>query len=97
VFVPNVSSGVELSGGNRARKVTRSEWRGGPFGTVESRRVCGTKPQARDDGMRKNLFRNAVLFVLRAQDAVDGVGGAVAGFVKVTNLHLAEKADGEQV
>ena len=35
------------------------------------------------------LFRDAVLFVLRTEDAVDGIGGAVAGFVEVTDLHLA--------
>jgi len=38
-----------------------------------------------------------VFFVLRTEDAVDGVGGAVAGFVVVADLHLAEQADGEQV
>jgi hypothetical protein len=30
-----------------------------------------------------------VLFVLRTKDAVDGVGGAVTGFVVVADLHLA--------
>ncbi len=43
------------------------------------------------------LFRDAVFFVLRAQYAVDGVGGAVAGFVVVADLHFAQQADGEQV
>jgi len=38
-----------------------------------------------------------MLFVLRAQNAVDGVRGAAAGFVIVTNLHLAEQADGKQI
>jgi len=45
----------------------------------------------------RGLFRDAVFFVLRTEDAVDGVGGAVAGFVVVADLHLAEQADGEQV
>ena len=43
------------------------------------------------------LFRDAVFFVLGAEDAVDGVGGAAAGFVVVADLHFAQQADGEQV
>ena len=43
------------------------------------------------------LFRDAVLFVLRTKHAVDRVGSAMAGFVVVTDLHLAEQADGEQI
>ena len=38
-----------------------------------------------------------MFFVLGAQDAVDGVRGAAAGFVVVADLHFAEQADGEQV
>ena len=54
---------------------------------------------ARDDSSLralgdKSLFRDAVLFVLRAQNAVDGVGGAAAGFVVVADLHFAEQPDG---
>jgi hypothetical protein len=43
------------------------------------------------------LFRDAVLFVLRAQNAVDRVGGTTAGFVVVANLHFAEQADREKI
>src|SRR5271165_2827412 len=43
------------------------------------------------------LLRDAVLFVLRAQDAVNGIGRAAAGFVVVPDLHLAEQADCEQI
>ena len=43
------------------------------------------------------LFRDAVLFVLRTQHAVDRIGSAVAGFVVVADLHLAEQPDGQQV
>ena len=38
---------------------------------------------------QQRLFRDAVFFVLRAQDTVDGVGGAAAGFVVVADLHFA--------
>jgi hypothetical protein len=48
-------------------------------------------------GGRSRLFGNAVFFVLGAEDAVDGVGGAAAGFVVVADLHFSEQADGEQV
>ena len=43
------------------------------------------------------LFRDAVLFVLRAQNTVDRIRGAAAGFVVMADLHFAEQADGEQV
>jgi hypothetical protein len=36
------------------------------------------------------LLRDAVLFVLGTEDAVDGIRGAVAGFVVVADLHLAD-------
>ena len=35
------------------------------------------------------LFRDAVFFVLRTKNAVDGVWGAVAGFVVVADLHFS--------
>ena len=35
-----------------------------------------------------------MFFVLRAENAVDGVRGAAAGFVIVADLHFAEQADG---
>ena len=38
-----------------------------------------------------------MLFVLRAQNTVDGIGSAMAGLVIVADLHLAEQADGQQV
>ena len=38
-----------------------------------------------------------MFFVLGAEDAVDGVGGAAAGLVIVADLHFAEQADREQV
>jgi hypothetical protein len=43
------------------------------------------------------LFRDAVFFVLGAKDAVNGIRRAAAGLVIMTNLHLAEQSDGEQV
>ena len=43
------------------------------------------------------LFGDAVFFVLGAEDAVNGVGGAAAGFVVVTALHFSQQADGEEV
>ncbi len=43
------------------------------------------------------LFRDAVLFVLRTQDALDGIGGAAAGFVVVADLHFAEQANREKI
>jgi hypothetical protein len=44
-----------------------------------------------------NLFRDAVLLVLRAEDAVDGVGGAATGFVVVADLHFAQQANSEKI
>jgi hypothetical protein len=35
------------------------------------------------------LFRDAVFFVLRTKNAVDGVWSAVAGFVVVADLHFS--------
>jgi len=43
------------------------------------------------------LLRDAVLFVLRAQNAVDRVGCAATGLVVVADLHFAEQADGEKI
>ena len=42
----------------------------------------------------EELLRDAVLFALRAQDAVDGVRRPAAGLVVVADLHFAEQADG---
>lgn len=43
------------------------------------------------------LFRDAVLFVLGAEDAVDRIRSSAAWFMIVANLHFAEQADGEQI
>ena len=47
--------------------------------------------------MSRELFRNAVFFVLGTQDSVDGIRGPAAGFVVVADLHFAQQADGQQV
>jgi hypothetical protein len=43
------------------------------------------------------LFRDAVLFVLGAQNAINGIGSSVARFVVVADLHLSQQPDGEQI
>jgi uncharacterized caspase-like protein len=43
------------------------------------------------------LFGDAVFFVLRAQDAVDRVGGAAARFVVVANLHFSQQTNREKI
>jgi len=46
------------------------------------------------DVKMQHLFRNAVFFVLRTKNAVDGVWSAMAGFVVVADLHFSQQADG---
>ena len=40
------------------------------------------------------LFLHAMLFILRAQDAVHGVRGAMGRLMEVAHLHFAQQAQG---
>src|SRR5208283_396713 len=76
---------------------------GKPNGTLYAAiflRIRGTRTTFEDEvrrGAISELFRDAVLFVLRTQHTVNGVRGAMPGFVVVAHLHLAQQSDGEQI
>ena len=53
------------------------------------RQVRAAHFQRRVAEISLRLFGDAVLFVLRAQDAIDRVGSAAAGLVVVADLHFA--------
>ena len=80
---------VWLTQGKPGREVELMTRGGKPF-ELRSKDSRGGCPYTR-------LFRDAVLFVLGAEDAVDGVGGAAAGFVVVADLHFAQQADRQQI
>ena len=69
-------------------------------------RLCGkprnVRPHAyngaaaqEDFRKKRRLLLHAVFFVLRAQDAVHGIGSAVGRFMEVAHLHFTQQAQGK--
>jgi hypothetical protein len=91
---------------NSSRVVSTPGARAAPEGGLVRDAGCGmavklcpdtNREVQRDRNRQLELFRDAVLFVLRTEDAIYRVRCAAAGFVVMTDLHLAQKADGQQV
>ena len=59
--------------------------------------ATGNRQRGGSDNGICSLLRDAVLFVLRPQNAVDGIRSAVAELVVMPYLHFAKQADSEQI